>query len=164
MPGRNRYQAYTLANFRAIPQMERLSEEMKFDIEVVGRVLPFKTNNFVVEQLIDWERVPDDPMFILTFPQRDMLMPQHYEEVARLLRAGADAGCSSIRIRPGNPATTYPRWRERVSMACSTSIAKRCCFSPARGRPAMPIAASASDGRSSWACPISSSPVARWIA
>ncbi|MBP6480318.1 MAG: lysine 2,3-aminomutase [Pseudomonadales bacterium] len=91
MPGRNRYQAYTLANFRAIPQMERLSEEMKFDIEVVGRVLPFKTNNFVVEQLIDWERVPDDPMFILTFPQRDMLMPQHYEEVARLLRAGADA-------------------------------------------------------------------------
>ena len=65
MPGRNRYQAYTLANFRAIPQMERLSEEMKFDIEVVGRVLPFKTNNFVVEQLIDWDQgaglMPEQP-------------------------------------------------------------------------------------------------------
>ncbi|MBP9033198.1 MAG: lysine 2,3-aminomutase [Pseudomonadales bacterium] len=91
MLGSARYKAYTLANFRAIPQMEHLPEETKFDIEVVGRVLPFKTNNFVVEQLIDWERVPDDPMFILTFPQRDMLSPEHYEEIAGLLRSGADA-------------------------------------------------------------------------
>lgn len=91
MPGSTRYKAYTLANFRAIPQMERLPEETKFDIEVVGRVLPFKTNNFVVEQLIDWERVPEDPMFVLTFPQRDMLLPQHFEEIAGLLRGGADA-------------------------------------------------------------------------
>ena len=91
MPAHSRYKAYTLANFRDIPQMHRLSEQARFEIEVVGRVLPFKTNNFVVEQLIDWERVPDDPMFILTFPQRDMLVPQHYDEIAAQLRSGADA-------------------------------------------------------------------------
>jgi len=86
-----RYRAYGLHNFRKIPQLGRLSEAQRFDIEVVGRVLPFKVNNFVIEQLIDWDAVPDDPMFVLNFPQREMLLPHHYEEIAGLLREGADA-------------------------------------------------------------------------
>ena len=85
-----RYKSYLLHNFREIPQMARLSEQQKFDIEVVGHVLPFKANNFVVDHLIDWDNVPDDPIFVLTFPQRDMLQPQHYEEMAALLKQGAD--------------------------------------------------------------------------
>ena len=84
------YKAYTLHNFRTIPQTGVLSEEQLFDIEVVGRVLPFKTNSFVVEHLINWDKVPNDPMFVLTFPQRDMLAPSHYQEIAGLLRQGAD--------------------------------------------------------------------------
>ena len=83
-----RYTAYNLGNFREIPQIARLSEEQLFEIEVVGRVLPFKTNNFVVDELIDWDNISDDPMFVLTFPQREMLLPHHYEEMARLVRAG----------------------------------------------------------------------------
>ena len=84
------YQAYSVHNFRKIPQAEKLSEAQCFDIEVVGQVLPFKVNNFVLDHLIDWDRAPDDPMFILTFPQRDMLLPPHYEAIATLMRAGAD--------------------------------------------------------------------------
>lgn len=87
----HKYKAYSLSNFRSLPQVAALPEEIKFDIEVVGRVLPFKANNFVVDQLIDWERAPDDPMFVLTFPQRDMLLPHHYEEMAALLKRGADS-------------------------------------------------------------------------
>ena len=86
-----KYEAWSLRNFRNIPQMEGVPENIRFDIEVVGNVLPFKVNNFVVDELIDWTRVPDDPMFILTFPQRDMLLPEHYAGMAELLRAGADA-------------------------------------------------------------------------
>jgi KamA family protein len=85
-----KYKAYTLNNFRDIPQMARLPEAIKFDIEVVGHVLPFKANNFVVDHLIDWELAPADPLFVLTFPQRDMLLPHHYEEMAALLKGGAD--------------------------------------------------------------------------
>jgi KamA family protein len=87
-----RYQAYLLHNFRNIPQIARLSEEQRFDIEVVGHVLPFKVNSFVIDHLIDWDNIPDDPMFVLTFPQRGMLRPEHYDEMASLLRAGADPG------------------------------------------------------------------------
>jgi len=82
--------SYTLANFRTIPQIQQMPEETKFEMEVVGNVLPFKTNNYVVEQLIDWDKVPNDPMYVLTFPQKGMLIPEHYDSMASTLRSGAD--------------------------------------------------------------------------
>ncbi len=85
-----KYQSYTLRNFRDIPQIDRhLSEEEKFDIEVVGNVLPFKANNYVVDQLIDWSDYRSDPIFVLTFPQKGMLRPEHYLEMAAAIRGGA---------------------------------------------------------------------------
>lgn len=84
-----RLRSYTLANFREIPQIAEMPEEKKFEMEVVGNVLPFKANNYVIEQLINWDDVPADPIFVLTFPQRGMLKPDHYERVAAVLRRGA---------------------------------------------------------------------------
>ena len=81
---------YTLSNFRKLPQIEKLSEQTKFEMEVVGNVLPFKTNNYVVEQLIDWNNIPNDPMFVLTFPQKGMLKPEHFEQMAKVLKEGSD--------------------------------------------------------------------------
>ena len=54
--------SYTLANFRTLPQVQNLSEETQFEMEVVGNVLPFKANNYVVEQLINWNNIPIFPM------------------------------------------------------------------------------------------------------
>lgn len=86
----DRYQSYTLRNFRQLPQVEQyLTEEEKFAIEVVGNVLPFKTNNYVVEQLIDWDNYTTDPIYILTFPQTDMLGKAHFSEIADALKGGA---------------------------------------------------------------------------
>ena len=82
--------SYTLGNFRTIPQIQQMSEETQFEMEVVGNVLPFKTNNYVVEQLIEWDNVPNDPMYVLTFPQKGMLIPEHYDKMASTLRSGAD--------------------------------------------------------------------------
>jgi len=82
--------SYTLMNFCTIPQIQQMSEETQFQMEVVGNVLPFKTNNYVVEQLIDWDNVPNDPMYVLTFPQKGMLIPEHYDKMASTLRSGAD--------------------------------------------------------------------------
>ena len=82
--------SYTLANFRDLPQMQGLSEERQFEMEVVGNVLPFKANNYVVEQLIDWNNIPNDPIYVLTFPQKGMLRPQHFERMAATLKKGAD--------------------------------------------------------------------------
>lgn len=84
-----KYKTYTLRNFRELPQIRKLSEEQQFDIEVVGSVLPFKSNNYVIDQLIDWDKVPDDPMFQLTFPQRTMLKDHHFNKMADVIRSGA---------------------------------------------------------------------------
>jgi KamA family protein len=85
-----KYHSYTLRNFKEIPQVrERLSEEEKFAIEVVGNVLPFKSNNYVVEQLINWDDYRNDPIFILTFPQKRMLSKAHFDEMALAIRGGA---------------------------------------------------------------------------
>lgn len=80
--------SYTLHNYREIPQISKLSPEDIEAIEVVGRVLPFKTNNYVVDELIDWDNVPDDPLFTLNFPRREMLERRHYKQVKRMLDEG----------------------------------------------------------------------------
>ena len=82
--------SYTLHNFRQIQQISDLPEDKKFEMEVVGNVLPFKANNYVVEQLIDWNNIPDDPIYVLTFPQKGMLRSDHFDEMASTLKKGAD--------------------------------------------------------------------------
>lgn len=70
------YKAYTKRN---LPQLlERYYPQGQKDakvLEAVASVLPFRVNNYVVENLIDWSNVPDDPMYRLTFPHPDMLDP-----------------------------------------------------------------------------------------
>lgn len=85
-----KYQIYALHNYRQIPQIERLTEEDIFNIEVVGTVLPFKTNSYVVNELIDWDNYKEDPMFILTFPQKGMLNEEDFNHMAKVLNSGAD--------------------------------------------------------------------------
>jgi KamA family protein len=96
------YESYTLKNFKMIPQIQQLSQERIRDIEIVAQVLPFKTNNYVIDQLINWRNVPDDPIFILNFPQKEMLQPHHYQRISDLFEQGtgpADMEKAAMKIR-----------------------------------------------------------------
>ncbi len=84
-----KYRSYSSHNFRQIPQIERLTEEQKFVIQVVGTVLPFRTSNYVIDELINWDNFEKDPFYILTFPQRDMLSPRQFDRVASLIKREA---------------------------------------------------------------------------
>jgi len=81
-----KYKPYSLHNFRQISQINNLTEEQKFNIEVVGTVLPFKTDNYVVDELIDWDNFLNDPFFILNFPQKEMLDDASFSKIATLLK------------------------------------------------------------------------------
>jgi KamA family protein len=81
-----RYQPVTIRNMHRTPFWEILSPELREGIQVVAQVLPFRSNAYVVNELIDWERVPDDPMFQLNFPQRGMLDAGVYDRIRDLLR------------------------------------------------------------------------------
>jgi len=65
--------------------MELLTPEQRQAIRVVSQVLPFKTNNYVAGELIHWDDIPNDPIFNLTFPQRGMLKPEHFDQVEQAL-------------------------------------------------------------------------------
>jgi len=41
----------------------KLSEEQRFEMRVVASVLPFRVNQYVIDELIDWDNVPNDPIF-----------------------------------------------------------------------------------------------------
>lgn len=84
-----RFRVYTQHHLKELPQLAMLTKQERFDIEVVARILPFRVNQYVLEQLIDWSRVPDDPLFRLVFPQRDMLEPADFATMASALRSRA---------------------------------------------------------------------------
>ena len=84
------FRVYTNRQIREIPALQNLPEQLRFEIEVVANVLPFRVNEYVIDSLIDWNRVPDDPLFRLVFPQREMLAPESYERMAELMQSGAD--------------------------------------------------------------------------
>lgn len=85
-----KYKAYLLSNFKTIPQLSKLKEEDIEGIEVVGNVLPFKVNNYVIDQLIDWDNYQTDPIFRLTFPQKEMLAPSDYRLMKQTLETTSD--------------------------------------------------------------------------
>lgn len=99
----NKYRAYTNKNIDQISQFKYLTSEQRAAITTVSRVLPFRVNNYVVEELIDWDNIPVDPMFQLTFPQEEMLAEEDFERIGGLLERDApdeeiDAVVQDIRL------------------------------------------------------------------
>lgn len=86
-----RYIPFTRKNYQTIDQVRKLGRETISDIDVVSRVLPFKTNNYVVDELIDWDNVEHDPLFIINFPQKGLISKKNFDLVSGLLKNGADA-------------------------------------------------------------------------
>jgi KamA family protein len=66
--------------------------DLAHDARVVSAVLPFKVSSYVVDELIDWAKAPDDPIYRLTFPDRDMLETEHFELVEEAVLAGEKEG------------------------------------------------------------------------
>ncbi|MFB3057040.1 MAG: KamA family radical SAM protein [Ignavibacteriaceae bacterium] len=81
---------YGIRDLESIPQIQNLPEDQRFQIKVVSTVLPFRVNNYVIEELIDWNNIPFDPIFQLTFMQKDMLNDDQFGRVANILYNGYD--------------------------------------------------------------------------
>ena len=84
-----KYQAYARHNFQKIPAYSRISKHQAEAIRIVSQVLPFKTNNYVVNELINWEQYEEDPMFILNFPQKSMIKPSQFSALKNMVEKNA---------------------------------------------------------------------------
>src|SRR5260370_41553873 len=67
------FRAYTAKHLDQLTARAGLSQAERLAVRAVATVLPFRTNEYVVESLIDWSAAPDDPIYRLGFPQADML-------------------------------------------------------------------------------------------
>lgn len=85
-----RFKVYTERDLDRIEQLKHLSADQLFDMRVVASILPFRVNDYVINELIDWDQVPNDPIFQLTFPQKGMLTDEMFDRMAELHRSGAD--------------------------------------------------------------------------
>lgn len=80
---------YQAKDIVLLPQLATLSPANREAMQAVAQVLPFRANNYIVEELIDWSNIPDDPIFRLTFPHPDMLPAEYLERVIQLQRDNA---------------------------------------------------------------------------
>ncbi|MFD9949877.1 KamA family radical SAM protein [Nonomuraea sp. NPDC059023] len=87
--GTRRFRAYTSKHLDELLLRAGLSEEERLKVRAVATVLPFRTNAYVVDELIDWSAAPDDPMYRLVFPLADMLPAADVARLADLLKAEA---------------------------------------------------------------------------
>ncbi|MFD2271715.1 hypothetical protein ACFS07_12575 [Undibacterium arcticum] len=85
-----KFKPYTRQSINQAPQWELLSKDLQEAVLVVSRVLPFRTNQYVMNELIDWNNIPDDPIYRLTFPHRDMLEPEEYKVLRDLVLVQKD--------------------------------------------------------------------------
>ena len=90
-------EATVIMKFKANTRRDlpRIAEKLRFDADqvtdmlAVSAVLPFRVNDYVIENLIDPKSVPNDPIFQLTFPQRGMLEEKDFLHMRDLVAKGA---------------------------------------------------------------------------
>lgn len=85
----SKFRVFQRRDLDSLPRLAALPASERQMMKVVSAVLPFRVNEYVMEELIDWDRVPDDPMYRLTFPHRDMLSAADYRTMERLVSEGA---------------------------------------------------------------------------
>jgi L-lysine 2,3-aminomutase len=98
------FRAYSAKHLDQLTARAGLGDAERLAVRAVATVLPFRTNDYVLESLIDWSAAPDDPIYRLVFPQADMLPPEDVAPIAALLESGApereiQAAAHSVRMR-----------------------------------------------------------------
>src|SRR5260370_10359964 len=65
------FRAYTAKHLDLLLQRAGLSPDERLAVRAAATVLPFRTNSYVVELLIDWDAAADDPVHPLRSPPPD---------------------------------------------------------------------------------------------
>jgi L-lysine 2,3-aminomutase len=96
------FRAYTAKHLDRLTARAGLDDAERLAVRAVATVLPFRTNDYVLESLIDWSAAPADPIYRLVFPQADMLPAEDVAPIAAMLAAGApdrDIQAAAHRVR-----------------------------------------------------------------
>jgi L-lysine 2,3-aminomutase len=100
---------YVGTSISEIPQIRSLDPDLRFGLLAAARILPFKTNQYILNELIDWTCIPHDPVFRLNFPQPEMLSPEEIGPIERMLRDQCAPGVIQPLIQQARLRLLQPR-------------------------------------------------------
>lgn len=80
--------SYNNHSFKKTNYYDKLPVEEQEVFDILSSVFHFKVNTYVLEHLIDWGKVPDDPIYKLIFPRKEMLSISDYNQLKRLFKNG----------------------------------------------------------------------------
>ncbi|GAA3931592.1 KamA family radical SAM protein [Actinomadura viridis] len=99
-----KFRAFTAKHLDELTARAGLGPDERLATRAVATVLPFRTNAYVIDELIDWSAAPDDPIYRLVFPMADMLPAEDVAHLSDLLRREApkaeiDAAAHAVRMK-----------------------------------------------------------------
>ncbi|HEY6231064.1 MAG TPA: hypothetical protein VIW64_07365 [Pyrinomonadaceae bacterium] len=134
------YRSYQLHQLDDIPGFRALPPAIKESVQLASQVFPFKINNYLVDELIDWNNVPDDPIFRLAFPLREMLKPRDQEfliessDSAARLSAASNAIRRRLNPNPGDQKSNVPIFEGKPLEGVQHKYANTVLMFPAAGQ------------------------------
>lgn len=134
---------YTHHNLSEIRQLSSFPE-IKHVIHITSLVLPFRVNSYVVNELIDWNNVPNDPLFKICFPQPEMLASEDFRRLEILLSKEApkekiqkevDRIRASLNPHPADQLSlNVPLWKGKKLEGMQHKYAETLLFFPKHGQ------------------------------
>ncbi len=139
-----RFRAYGRRHIDRLPVFGRLSREQILALKAVSAVLPFRVNEYVLKELIDWSNIPSDPIYQLVVPQAGMLARNDFHRMRDLVLADASeetiegaARTIQMRMNPhpsGQVELNVPRVDGEPLQGCQHKYRETVLFFPASGQ------------------------------
>jgi L-lysine 2,3-aminomutase len=141
---RGRPHFYRASHLDGLTARAGLTADERLRVRAVAAVLPFRVNEYVIDELIDWSQGRDDAIYRMVFPQPDMLPADDVDPIVRLLRRGASAAeiqtaASAVRLKlnpqpAGQLDLNVPRFEGEPLTGVQHKYAETVLYFPARGQ------------------------------
>ena len=118
-----RYRAHGPRQLDDIASRYPVPADVLRTVRLVSLVLPFRVNEYVLSQLIDWDKIPEDPLFQLVFPQRGMLPAQDERQLAELSAGAGQAELAEAVRRIRGRLNPHPSGQRELNVPRSDGIA-----------------------------------------
>ncbi|MEU0992071.1 lysine 2,3-aminomutase [Streptomyces sp. NPDC005953] len=86
--GAERFRALGPRHVDEIANRYGVPADLRDAVRLVSEVLPFRVNEYVLTELVDWSRIPEDPIYQLVFPQPGMLSPHDVQRLTEVRARG----------------------------------------------------------------------------
>lgn len=74
-----KYKAISIHDLPHIKQTASLDQKRMEELTTLGKIYPFRTNEYVLDELINWDDFENDPIYRLNFPVKEMLTESDYD-------------------------------------------------------------------------------------